>query len=323
KKESQAIPFASSSHHPYGYYPIPPYGFGYPQSQFPPFNFLPDGRPVLPSLPQPGYPSHSQQSGNQDIQAYDHHYGYAAPFSNPYPYQVPPGISSHKSTNPTPPTAKGTPAPTNDNDSDDNYGRDKDYHNDGSERIDLNDDDNAHGGDANDDNNDGSDHDHDRDDNSVTTTTLHSGHSNSYSINCATTTARSKTAKATITNDALDFDLDTEKQVIVDPETFYWNTPYTGSNEKYTDSSNNTIPPCKHSWGYKGVPLCKGNDARDFNCLLCLGTFDPSISPKDIRCLSWKINAPDPLPKADCCTTIRTVRLLNKVRLIFPDGHQT
>ncbi|KAF9993542.1 hypothetical protein BGZ80_008094, partial [Entomortierella chlamydospora] len=113
-------------------------------------------------------------------------------------------------TNPTPPTAKGTLAPTNGNDSDDDHGRDKDYHNDSSEGIDLNDD-----------NNDGSDHDHDRDDNRVTTTAPHSGHSNPYSINCATTTALSKTtkakAKATITDDALDFDLDTEKQVIVDP----------------------------------------------------------------------------------------------------------
>ncbi|KAF9369144.1 hypothetical protein BGX21_006131 [Mortierella sp. AD011] len=61
--------------------------------------------------------------------------------------------------------------------------------------------------------------------------------------------------------------------------------------------------PCNHDLYFKGFPLCLGDEAKKFNCQVCLGLAQPYT-----RCLSWKCNIPGPLPEVDCCPTVSAVR---------------
>ncbi|KAF8930458.1 hypothetical protein BGZ47_000544, partial [Haplosporangium gracile] len=90
---------------------------------------------------------------------------------------------------------------------------------------------------------------------------------------------------------------------------------------QYEDKSGNTVLSCRHHWGFKGHRLCQGTDARDYNCFLCLNKAPlGNVKPWNARCLSWKINAPDPLPAFDCCPFIRAVRRQRFILGIFPSG---
>ncbi|KAK3827119.1 MAG: hypothetical protein JOS17DRAFT_831824, partial [Linnemannia elongata] len=90
---------------------------------------------------------------------------------------------------------------------------------------------------------------------------------------------------------------------------------------QYEDKSGNTVLSCRHHWGFKGHRLCQGTDAQDYNCLICLNKAPlGNVKPWNARCLSWKINAPDPLPAFDCCPFIRAVRRQRCILSIFPTG---
>ncbi|OAQ23314.1 hypothetical protein K457DRAFT_36664 [Linnemannia elongata AG-77] len=90
---------------------------------------------------------------------------------------------------------------------------------------------------------------------------------------------------------------------------------------QYEDKSGNTVLSCRHHWGFKGHRLCQGTDAQDYNCLICLNKAPlGNVKPWNARCLSWKINAPNPLPAFDCCPFIRAVRRQRCILGIFPTG---
>ncbi|KAK3845597.1 MAG: hypothetical protein J3R72DRAFT_521162 [Linnemannia gamsii] len=89
----------------------------------------------------------------------------------------------------------------------------------------------------------------------------------------------------------------------------------------YPDKTGNTILACRHHWPAKGHKLCRGSDAVTFKCRLCLGLpLDNGIQSWNGRCLSWRLEAPDPLPETDCCPMIRSVRRSRLIYNLFPDG---
>jgi len=89
----------------------------------------------------------------------------------------------------------------------------------------------------------------------------------------------------------------------------------------YPDKFGNTVLACRHHWPPKGHKLCGGSDVMRFNCLLCLGLpLLNGIQPWNGRRLSWRMDAPDPLPETDCCPMIRYARRNRLIYDIFPDG---
>ncbi|KAG0252750.1 hypothetical protein BGZ95_006535, partial [Linnemannia exigua] len=89
----------------------------------------------------------------------------------------------------------------------------------------------------------------------------------------------------------------------------------------YPDKTGNTILACRHHWPAKGHKLCHGSDAIRFKCRLCLGLpLDNGVQSWNGRCLSWLLEAPDPLPETDCCPMIRNVRRTRLIYNLFPDG---
>ncbi|KAH7034387.1 hypothetical protein BKA57DRAFT_497026 [Linnemannia elongata] len=89
----------------------------------------------------------------------------------------------------------------------------------------------------------------------------------------------------------------------------------------FPDKSGNTVLACRHHWPAKGHKLCRGSDAVKFKCRLCLGLpLLNGVEPWKGRCLSWRMDAPDPLPETDCCPMIRYARRNRLIYDLFPDG---
>ncbi|KAG0248544.1 hypothetical protein BGZ95_008008, partial [Linnemannia exigua] len=89
----------------------------------------------------------------------------------------------------------------------------------------------------------------------------------------------------------------------------------------FADKTGNTILECRHHWTPKGHELCHGNDAEKFKYRLCLDLpLLNGINSWQSRCLSWRLDAPNPLPEKDCYPMIRAARRNRLVYDLFPDG---